>query len=529
MVSPSPASRMIDTRARSLAWLAIGVAWVVSFLACLATYHGVKRAAVLTYQGQQELTVQVVASRMVAGLEHHIFALRTIDVSRLPTADTEERWLAEHRSRLGLTEGQGLRIVHPDEGQHASHRHAAESSQPCPRCASMGMLVFTSSRGPDGRYLELASPSSSMSRILEAFSGWVVGPGSEIVAHYDQSQIGTKPFDPTLDDPALTGMLQQMEQGSAGAARYAWEGDARLAAFAPVAGTDGWSVAVSAPTGVALGPVSRSLRNLALAMAALLVGLPTVALALVAAQRRVASERLRAEREVLAAANVAAHTDRLAQLGALTAGVAHDIRSPLTALKLGLEELAEHPDADQPLLGEMGRAVEMLTVLSSDLTGFSRRPSASDAEQAELRAVFRSTTRMVGGAVSRVEFTEPPCDPVAIASVRLVQILSNLADNALAVAQRVVVTAAICDGYMEIRVEDDGPGVPEDMKRQVFEPFFTTKPVGEGTGLGLHLSRRLAQEAGGDLSLQRSSLGGAAFVLRLPLWRSPPDRDNQRG
>jgi signal transduction histidine kinase len=99
------------------------------------------------------------------------------------------------------------------------------------------------------------------------------------------------------------------------------------------------------------------------------------------------------------------------------------------------------------------------------------------------------------------------------------QVLANLLINARQAARSVVeVGWCVHDGHVTVEVEDDGPGVPEDVLARVFDPFFTTRPVGEGTGLGLSVSRSIAQALGGSVEIGPRAGGrtGARARLKLP-------------
>src|SRR5690606_22994723 len=105
------------------------------------------------------------------------------------------------------------------------------------------------------------------------------------------------------------------------------------------------------------------------------------------------------------------------------------------------------------------------------------------------------------------------CDPLA-----LEQTLANLIRNAVQASGggRVRVRARDAEDGVVLQVDDDGPGVPEEIRGRIFEPFFTTKPVGQGTGLGLALAHRAVRDLGGTIEVGSSDLGGARFEIRLP-------------
>jgi two-component system sensor histidine kinase HupT/HoxJ len=103
---------------------------------------------------------------------------------------------------------------------------------------------------------------------------------------------------------------------------------------------------------------------------------------------------------------------------------------------------------------------------------------------------------------------------------RLHQVIVNLVENALDAVRgrpdpRVIIDVATTGENVEVRVQDNGPGVTQAVADKIFEPFFTTKTVGEGTGLGLWISYSIAREHGGEIALMPSD-NGALFVLRLP-------------
>jgi two-component system, NtrC family, sensor kinase len=110
--------------------------------------------------------------------------------------------------------------------------------------------------------------------------------------------------------------------------------------------------------------------------------------------------------------------------------------------------------------------------------------------------------------------------PVGVPPRELNQVFLNLLDNAVRAGPRNIwIRTAEADERACITFSDDGPGVPHQIARKIFDPFFTTRPVGEGTGLGLYLSRRIVTELGGDIRLEPREGGGASFLVELPIER----------
>jgi len=142
---------------------------------------------------------------------------------------------------------------------------------------------------------------------------------------------------------------------------------------------------------------------------------------------------------------------------------------------------------------------------------------------------LRSTVELIAPSYSdhgiSIELTAPAHLPSMRGSAAaLNQVIMNLIKNgadALSATGGVVrVDAFEADGEVVVTVRDDGPGIDDNDLSKIFEPFFTTKPAGEGTGLGLSMSRKIAHDHGGFLRAIESKSGGAHFELRLPL----PDR-----
>ena len=217
--------------------------------------------------------------------------------------------------------------------------------------------------------------------------------------------------------------------------------------------------------------------------------------------------------------------ERLAALGRVVTGVAHEVRNPLAAIKLKVDLAAMSLRATEPAvaddLGTVSEEVSRLDRLVNDLLVISGR-----------RQGARASIALAELARSRVELLEPKLAPRGLTATvtgeatvegdrdGLVRALDNLLRNAAEASPdgaEVRVEVGTSGGVATLRVCDEGEGVPEDRAQELFEPFFTTKP--EGTGLGLALSRAVAVSHGGGLRYLREG-GRTVFELSLPA--SPP-------
>lgn len=223
--------------------------------------------------------------------------------------------------------------------------------------------------------------------------------------------------------------------------------------------------------------------------------------------------------------------DRLAVLGDLLAEVAHEIRNPLVSMKTFLQLLPEHQDDKEfqvefrgVVLEELQRMERLLDTLLEHARPVSNRvASESPHSAANLERVFGSLLRLLEqraaerGVELRVE-VEVVADDIAIGEDTLRQILLNLVLNALEAAPRssaVTLRAELFETSVSFSVEDEGDGVPENMRARLFEPFFSTRE-GRAGGLGLAITKKLIEEAGGAIRIESAGAGGAKFCVDLP-------------
>jgi signal transduction histidine kinase len=155
------------------------------------------------------------------------------------------------------------------------------------------------------------------------------------------------------------------------------------------------------------------------------------------------------------------------------------------------------------------------------------KPRPPTFEAVDLNALIKQTMDLerpqcsVAGITLIAEF-EPDLPGVTADSHRLGQVLMNLLGNARQAVEaaekgrNLTVRTRRRRAMVEIQVIDDGPGIPAEMKAKIFDWFFTTKPPGEGTGLGLAVSREILQALGGNLRIEDTPEGGATFILDIP-------------
>jgi two-component system, NtrC family, sensor kinase len=282
-------------------------------------------------------------------------------------------------------------------------------------------------------------------------------------------------------------------------------------------------------------------------------GIPRAALAFERVVAALADERSRLARKVeeltdtnrsLAQARESLlRAERLAAVGRLAAGLAHEIGNPLGAV-CGYAEVARarlpadaHPDL-RDALARIAEASARIDRILRELLDFAR-PAPARVGEVHLEAVVEAALRLARvqprfRAVEAVLVIPTDLPPVRGDEGRLAQVLLNLllnAGDAMKGGGRVEIVATIDGpGAVDIAVADQGPGIaPENLPR-LFEPFFSTKGPGEGTGLGLATSLRMAEEMGGTLSAANGPAGGAVFRLRLPQAGAgcQPDRAGHR-
>jgi two-component system, NtrC family, sensor histidine kinase HydH len=227
---------------------------------------------------------------------------------------------------------------------------------------------------------------------------------------------------------------------------------------------------------------------------------------------------------------------RLAALGAMAAGLAHEIRNPLAGIKGAAQYLqAENLESDaEDMLDVVVTEVDRLNVVVSQFLEYAR-PFELDTAQDHLNAIVTHVLHVlraqgVPDGVTLVEELGPDLPPVSVDRHRLSQVLLNLCQNGLqAMPHGGTLTVRTRKRtsrqgrtFLEVAVHDTGAGIPGEALEKLFVPFFTTKE--SGTGLGLPISQRIVQAHGGDLEVSSQPGRGSTFQVVLPLPREDTEQ-----
>jgi len=252
------------------------------------------------------------------------------------------------------------------------------------------------------------------------------------------------------------------------------------------------------------------------------------------------------------------HADRLAALGTMAAGVAHEISTPLAFICSSVELLEMYWDDLLPVV-EMAkltpqraallqsdvpkihqtilRGVERISGLVSTLNTFCRR-GEDTFEEIDLHQCLENARQL---CVNMVKYTidlkmdlDADLPPVCVRPRQIEQVILNLIKNAtdaIGADDDTEGTLRIStrreDGFAVLAIEDSGPGIPPEHADKIWEAFFTTKAAGKGTGLGLPITRGIIEDHGGTILVDASDLGGARFTIRLPLGARPAQQSDK--
>lgn len=230
------------------------------------------------------------------------------------------------------------------------------------------------------------------------------------------------------------------------------------------------------------------------------------------------------------------HAGKLASIGELAAGIAHEINNPLAIMmeEAGwMEDLLEEEDLkNSENLGEYSRAINQIRKqgkrckeITHKLLSFARRTDYEE-QRVQLNEIIAevinlSEQRAKYANVKIVAKLASELPDVSVSPSEIQQVLLNLINNSLdALASRggiVEVSTSLTEDRIQIDLEDDGPGIPEANLSRIFDPFFTTKPVGSGTGLGLSICYGILKKMGGEITVNSAVGVGTIFHVSIPV------------
>jgi len=214
--------------------------------------------------------------------------------------------------------------------------------------------------------------------------------------------------------------------------------------------------------------------------------------------------------------------DRLASLGLLSAGMAHEIKNGLTAIQTFIELLLQKGE-DRELAEVVGRELKRIDSLASQMLRFAA-PGRNTFASVNVHQLLDHSLRLVehqitGKLISLKRDYKAAPEMIRGDEFQLQQAFMNLLFNAIeamGMSGELTVGTEIADGkQLKIRIRDTGAGITPENLGRLFEPFFTTKK--NGTGLGLAISQRIVHEHGGDISVKSESNKGSTFSISLPL------------
>jgi signal transduction histidine kinase len=201
---------------------------------------------------------------------------------------------------------------------------------------------------------------------------------------------------------------------------------------------------------------------------------------------------------------------------ALAAAIAHDLGTPLTRLRLRVEEIGDE-EIRRPIFQDLQQMHRMIAAT----LGFARLDYAAEPpEMLDLMSLVERVADDLTDGGAQVEINGPAHLPIRSKPIALQRALTNIAENAVKYGKRARLYVAEQPGTIEIAVEDDGPGIPENLQAGIFEPFrrlpqSNGEPI-DGTGLGLTVARSLVRGLGGDITLANRHAGGLRVTISLP-------------
>ncbi len=235
-----------------------------------------------------------------------------------------------------------------------------------------------------------------------------------------------------------------------------------------------------------------------------------------------------------------ARSFRVATLGELAAGIAHEINNPLQVIMGNAELILDTEDLKERTkekLMDILQAAEQIRKIAHSITHFADARRTEEKELLDFNKVVQEAAQLVSYSLVRdgiqVNLELSPVPPIWGRRGDLEEIVVQLVRNAgEAIAEsgkgsKVIIRTGVREKWAMLEVEDDGPGIPVELRDRIFDPFVTTKAARGGTGLGLAIVQNLITAHKGRIWLEDSPSGGAKFVVELPVWQIDAQSENR--
>jgi len=232
--------------------------------------------------------------------------------------------------------------------------------------------------------------------------------------------------------------------------------------------------------------------------------------------------RIKAQLKLRALAIQLAQREKMAVVGTLAAGILHEVRNPINAIR-NASRLLSVGEVDQTvatqLLDVISEGAQRIEGIAAALDSHARPADAGGSAPSDVREGIDATFRLLAHRMAEVSLhRDYQTDRLAdVPSGPINQVFMNLADNAVRIgAKNIWVRVAERGEFVRVEFADDGPGVPTQYGSRIYDPFFTGRKDGSGTGLGLYLSRQIVESHRGSIWHEVRSGGGAVFVIEVP-------------
>jgi signal transduction histidine kinase len=232
-------------------------------------------------------------------------------------------------------------------------------------------------------------------------------------------------------------------------------------------------------------------------------------------------------------------SEKLAGIGVLASGVAHEINNPLSGI-IGMAELAmddDDPENKKAYLADILTCAQRISEITKGLRSYSRISKQEEQVPMDVNEVLESSLKMVHMTTktSPVEVVKKlePVEKIEAGSGEIQQVFTNLVTNAFQAMDgkggKLILSTRQLKDFVEVKVTDNGGGIPQKFLNKIFDPFFTTKKQGEGTGLGLNIVYRIITKYEGTIDVESQEGVGTTFIIRFPVRRGKSGADQTSG